>query len=67
MARLREALVAAHVERFGRDAADDLVVGLQLTHSGRYARPNAWDRAEPLCACHHPLLDRRLPGRRDAC
>ncbi len=62
VARLREALVASHVERHGRDAADDLVVGLQLTHSGRYARPNTWDRAEPLCAFHHPLLDRRFPG-----
>ena len=62
VARLREALVATHVESFGRDAADDLVVGLQLTHSGRYARPNAWDRPEPLCAFNHPLLDRRFPG-----
>jgi len=62
LARLREALVLSHVERYGRDAVDDLVVGLQLTHSGRYARPNAWDRAEPLAAWTHPLLDRRLPG-----
>jgi NADPH2 dehydrogenase len=37
-------------------------VGLQLTHSGRHSRPNAWDRAEPLAAWTHPLLDRRLPG-----
>jgi 2,4-dienoyl-CoA reductase-like NADH-dependent reductase (Old Yellow Enzyme family) len=62
LARLRETLVAAHVGSFGRDAADDLVVGLQLTHSGRYARPNAWDRPEPLCVFNHPLLDRRFPG-----
>ena len=46
MARLREALVAAHRASCGSDAG--LVVGLQLTHSGRYARPSAWDRAEPL-------------------
>jgi len=61
MARLRGALVAAHVERFGRNAEDDLVVGLQLTHSGRYGRPNEWGRAEPLAASHHPLLDQRFP------
>lgn len=62
LARLRETLVAAHEESFGQGSASDLVVGLQLTHSGRYSRPNAWDRAEPLCAFHHPLLDARFPG-----
>jgi 2,4-dienoyl-CoA reductase-like NADH-dependent reductase (Old Yellow Enzyme family) len=62
MARLREALVAAHLDRFGRSAGDDLVVGLQLTHSGRYSRPTAWNRPEPLVAWTHPLLDRRFPG-----
>src|SRR5438067_2128017 len=34
---LREALVEAHAARFGR--TDDLVIGLQLTHSGRFCRP----------------------------
>lgn len=62
VARLREALAAAHAERFGRDALDDLVVGLQLTHSGRYARPVEWGRPEPLVAAHHPVLDGRFPG-----
>lgn len=62
VARLREALVAEHVACFGRGAADDLVVGLQLTHSGRYCRPSAHERAEPLAAFAHPLLDRRFPG-----
>jgi 2,4-dienoyl-CoA reductase-like NADH-dependent reductase (Old Yellow Enzyme family) len=52
LARLRESLVRAHAERFGR--SDDLLVGLQLTHAGRFARPR------PLIAYHHPLLDRRL-------
>lgn len=41
----------AHREKYGRD--DDLVVGLQLTHSGRYSVPR------PLLACHDPLLDGR--------
>jgi 2,4-dienoyl-CoA reductase-like NADH-dependent reductase (Old Yellow Enzyme family) len=62
LARLRDALVAAHEERHGKGAASDLVIGLQLTHSGRYSRPNDWDRPEPLAAWHHPLLDARFPA-----
>ena len=61
-AALRCAVVEAHVERFGPRAADDLVVGLQLTHSGRFSRPSAKDRPEPLAAFAHPLLDARFPG-----
>ena len=38
----------------------DPVVGLQLTHSGRYSRPRRKDRPEPRVAYHHPLLDRRV-------
>ena len=56
--RLREALVQAHESRFG--SADDLLVGLQLTHSGRYARPQAKDRLEPALVFHHPVLDPRV-------
>jgi 2,4-dienoyl-CoA reductase-like NADH-dependent reductase (Old Yellow Enzyme family) len=41
----------AHREAFGSD--DDLVVGLQLTHSGRYSY------RRPLLAVHDPLLDPR--------
>jgi 2,4-dienoyl-CoA reductase-like NADH-dependent reductase (Old Yellow Enzyme family) len=62
LARLRESLVAAHEERHGKGAASDLVVGLQITHSGRYSKPNDWDTNEPLAAWHHPYLDRRFPG-----
>ena len=39
-----------HREEFGRD--DDLVVGIQLTHSGRYS----FER--PIIAYHNPLVDR---------
>ena len=60
IARLRQDLVAAHVDRFGSDRG--LLVGLQLTHSGRFARPNARERTEPLVAYRHPLLDRRFPA-----
>src|SRR5215467_9700546 len=56
--RLRETLVAAHKRAVGSDA--DLFVGLQLTHSGRYSRPNAHDRPEPKILYHHPILDKRL-------
>ena len=52
----------AHRERFGASADADLLVGLQLTHSGRYARPDVYDRPAPLAASAHPILDRRFPG-----
>jgi 2,4-dienoyl-CoA reductase-like NADH-dependent reductase (Old Yellow Enzyme family) len=58
---LREGLVRSHRERFGAQADRDLYVGLQLTHSGRFARPALKDRPEPLTAYAHPLLDRRFP------
>lgn len=60
LARLRQDLVDAHVERFGSDR--DLLISLQLTHSGRFARPSVKDRPEPLVAYNHPLLDRRFAG-----
>lgn len=62
LAQLREELVAAHRERFGANADSDLFVGLQLTHSGRFARPHLKDRPEPQAAYAHPYLDRRFPG-----
>jgi 2,4-dienoyl-CoA reductase-like NADH-dependent reductase (Old Yellow Enzyme family) len=62
IASLREDLVNAHRERFGTNADGDLWIGLQLTHSGRYARPDVYDRPAPLAGAHHPLLDRRFPG-----
>src|SRR5207237_8682014 len=61
IARLRGMLVAAHRERFGSNADCDLAIGLQLTHSARFARPYAKDRAEPLAAQANPVLDRRFP------
>src|SRR5439155_4125111 len=61
LAGLRDLLVAAHCDRFGSAAGNDLFVGLQLTHSGRFARPNEKNRTEPLAAYAHPILDRRFP------
>lgn len=58
LAQLRETLIQSHREKTGSD--DGLLIGLQLTHSGRYCRPNSYDRAEPKILYHHPLLDKRL-------
>jgi len=58
LTRLRGALVEAHEEAFGR--TDDLLVGLQLTHSGRFSRPNSHDRPEPRILYRHPVLDRKF-------
>jgi 2,4-dienoyl-CoA reductase-like NADH-dependent reductase (Old Yellow Enzyme family) len=58
IARLRQDLVDAHVDRFGSERG--LLIGLQLTHSGRFACPNTRERPEPLVAYHHPVLDRRF-------
>ncbi len=63
LADLRAALVTEHRRHFGTDA--DLLVGLQLTHSGRFARPHEHDRAEPIIVYHHPLLDRKFRVSRD--
>ncbi len=56
LAALREALVKAHEERW---SSHDLLVGLQLTHSGRFSRPHD-DKLEAKILYHHPLLDRRF-------
>ncbi len=58
--QLRDTLLDAHRQAYGADSTDDLVVGLQLTHSGRFARPHRKDRPEPRILYHHPLLDRRV-------
>jgi 2,4-dienoyl-CoA reductase-like NADH-dependent reductase (Old Yellow Enzyme family) len=52
---LRQALVDTHAERFGD--AGDLLVGLQLTHSGRFSCP---DGPKPVILYRHPVLDSRL-------
>jgi len=58
LAELRETVIAAHKEQTG--STDGLCIGLQLTHSGRYSKPNRKDRGEPRILYRHPILDRRL-------
>ena len=56
--RLRLALVSAHAQSYGN--TDDLLVGLQLTHSGRFSRPNDKKKLEPHLAYRHPILDKKF-------
>ena len=57
IAALRQILVDAHEEQMG--CSDDMIIGVQLTHSGRFCRPNTKD-LEPLVAYRHPLLDKKF-------
>lgn len=58
LGRLLEDLLKAHREQVGE--TDDLLVGLQLTHSGRFCRPNHKTRMEPKIVYRHPILDRKF-------
>jgi 2,4-dienoyl-CoA reductase-like NADH-dependent reductase (Old Yellow Enzyme family) len=57
LAHLRETLVKEHEARFGH--SDDLLIGLQLTHSGRFSRPHN-KQLEPHILYRHPWLDRKF-------
>lgn len=58
LASLRQLLVGTHEEHFGR--SHDLLVGLQLTHSGRFARPHDQKRMEPKILYRHPILNHKF-------
>lgn len=60
---MRESLVTAHREVMGSD--DGLVVGLQLTHSGRFCKPNDHHKQEPMILYRHPILDRKFKLKPD--
>lgn len=57
IAKLRENLVRAHAARWD---TDDLLIGLQLTHSGRFCRPNDKKKMEPQILYAHPVLNRKF-------
>jgi 2,4-dienoyl-CoA reductase-like NADH-dependent reductase (Old Yellow Enzyme family) len=63
VAQLRSELAAEHKLAAGSDSG--LLVGLQLTHSGRYCKPNSHTRPEPKILYRHPILDGRLGLPRD--
>jgi NADPH2 dehydrogenase len=48
----------AHRDAFG--TLDGFLVGLQLTHSGRFCKPDDHHRMTPRIAYHHPLLDAKF-------
>lgn len=64
LSELRGDLVRAHEARHG--SAADLVIGFQLTHSGRFCRPTPPGRFQPRVAFRHPLLDARFGVTDDA-
>jgi 2,4-dienoyl-CoA reductase-like NADH-dependent reductase (Old Yellow Enzyme family) len=51
-------LHAGHREQCG--SLDGLLVGLQLTHSGRFCKPEDHGRWAPRIAYHNPLLDEKF-------
>ena len=63
LAALRKVLIEEHRRTTGSD--EGLFIGLQLTHSGRFCRPDFHDKPEPRILYHHPILDRRLGLSRD--
>jgi NADPH2 dehydrogenase len=58
LVQLRGALIDGHQKTNG--SSEGLVIGLQLTHSGRYSQPNVKGRPEPRILYRHPFLDKRL-------
>ena len=56
LAELRSMLLEGH--RATGATAEDLVVGLQITHSGRWARPDG--TPAPRAVVRHPVLDERF-------
>ena len=56
--RLYDSLIKDHQEKFGN--TNDLLVGLQLTHSGRFCKPNHQKKMEPQILYPHPILNRKF-------
>jgi 2,4-dienoyl-CoA reductase-like NADH-dependent reductase (Old Yellow Enzyme family) len=57
LSKLRAELLAGAAAR--GDASGSQLIGLQLTHSGRFARPDGPPAPRP--AFQHPVLDRKYP------
>ena len=57
LARLLEDCVETHRQEVG--SADDLLIGFQLTHSGRFSKPESKTQMRPQILYRHPVLDRK--------
>ncbi|MCU0327266.1 MAG: NADH:flavin oxidoreductase, partial [Spirosomaceae bacterium] len=55
---LRQIVIDNHLEKFG--TTEDLVIGLQLTHSGRFCKPNDHKKFESKVLYSHPFLDAKF-------
>jgi 2,4-dienoyl-CoA reductase-like NADH-dependent reductase (Old Yellow Enzyme family) len=64
IAELLGILKSAHAKHYG--TTDDLIIGFQLTHSGRFCRPNEKRTYEPRVAFRHPILDPKFKVTSDA-
>jgi NADPH2 dehydrogenase len=56
--KLYESLIRDHEDKF--KTSSDLLVGLQLTHSGRFCKPNDKKKLEPMILYTHPMLNRKF-------
>lgn len=56
--QLRQQILRQHGEEFGR--TDDLLIGLQLTHSGRFCKPESHKTFAPKILYAHPYLNARF-------
>ena len=64
LAELIEIVRTAHLQTAG--TTEDLVIGFQLTHSGRFSRPQVGGQPAQRVAFRHPLLDERFHVTSDA-
>lgn len=55
---LYQLLIEKHSEKFGTTA--DLLIGLQLTHSGRFCKPNDNTKFESKILYNHPKLNQKF-------
>ncbi|GAB4008902.1 NADH:flavin oxidoreductase [Spirosoma migulaei] len=55
---LRQLVLDAHTESFRK--TDDLVIGLQLTHSGRFCKPRSHKAFESKILYSHPFLNSKF-------
>lgn len=55
---LRQLLLNEHTKAFGQ--TDDLLIGLQLTHSGRFCKPHSHKSFESKILYSHPFLNSKF-------